>query len=330
MTFLHRAEAATVYVDGSFQVPMQRIGDTDLWTVSVDIPNLAKAVLRYRFTTADPKEIVPGQLRERSYELWRGSNVPAEPTRVTTLSGRIVEHTIESKALEESRSLSVYLPPNHDAERSYPVIVMADGQSLEEYAPYLEALIVDGTVPATVLLGVHSGGYRGERGKPYDPSKDMRSLEYLTGYDRFIPDVDDSRFQAHEHFFLHEVQAWAQTHLSITKDRTQRVLFGFSNGGALAVSLGSRNPEHFGKILAFSVGWDPVVTTPEWDATAYPVFYLTAGTLEPGFLETTSHWADTLKKKGFTHVFHERVSGHDPVLWQEEFARAVIWALGDS
>ena len=328
LTFFHREEARAVHVDGSFQVPMQRVENTDLWTVTVEIPNLSRAVIRYRFTTESPGGFwPPAQLEERSFQYWRGPEAPAPPKRVTTLSGRVYEHTLESDTLRESRRITVYLPPEHDADHHYPVIYMADGEGASEYAAILEALTLKSKVPATVLIGIHSGGYRGDKEKVFDPSKDFRSVEYLAGFDQFAPGVDPSRFSAHEHFFLHEVGPWAEEHLGVSTDREQRLLFGFSNGGAFAVSVGIRNPEHFGKILAFAVGWAPALSVPAWDSTTYPRYYLAVGTLDDIMFETTSRWAEILKTRGFEYMFRARVSGHDSIMWQEEFGRAVVWGL---
>lgn len=329
LTFFHREEAQAVHVDGSFEIPLQRIANTDIWTVSVRIPDLSRAVIRYRFKTDNPRELVPARLGEHSYQYWRGPEAPESPKRMTTLSGRVYEHTIESDTLKESRRISAYLPPDHNADqRRYPVIYMADGQNVLEYATILEALILEKKIPATVLIGIHSGAYKGDKEKAFDPSKDLRSIEYLEGFDQFVPGVDASRFGAHEHFFLHEVGEWAEEHLGVSTDRAQRLLFGTSNGGAFAVSVGIRHGEHFGKILVFSVAWKPALAAPEWNSTTYPHYYLAAGSLEEGFFEATSRWAEILKSQGFEHVFRARVSGHDPIFWQEEFARAVVWALG--
>lgn len=327
LTFFHRGEAQVVHVKGSFEVPMRRIEDTDIWTVAVEIPKLSRAVISYRFTTDNPAALLQEQPGKATFQYWRGPYAPEPPKHVTTISGQIREHTIESDRLKESRQITVYLPPQYDKDHRYPVIYMADGQDVPDYAIILEALILERKTPETVLIGIHSGSYQGDREKAFDPTKDLRGIEYLVGIDQFLPGVGPYRFSSHEHFFLHEVAHWAEEHLGVSADRKQRILFGVSNGASFAVSMGIRNPKHFGKILAFSVGWEKAVTVPEWDSKAYPHFYLAVGTLDDGFFETTLRWAEILKRQGFEYIFLERVSGHDALMWREEFARAVVWAL---
>jgi enterochelin esterase-like enzyme len=52
-----------------------------------------------------------------------------------------------------------------------------------------------------------------------------------------------------------------------------------------------------------------------------------AGTWETSFHSCTSRLADQLKKRGTSVHFSSRVGGHDPALWQDEFAAAVVEAF---
>jgi hypothetical protein len=38
-------------------------------------------------------------------------------------------------------------------------------------------------------------------------------------------------------------------------------------------------------------------------------------------------FARMLQSQGVAYVFHERVCGHDCIIWQEEFPAAVAWAF---
>ena len=253
--------------------------------------------------------------------MWRGPEAPSAPERAESLQGQISSYVIDSTALDEARDLTVYLPPGHDPTQQYPVVYAADGDLVSGFATILDPQVVDGSVPAVVVVGVHPAKYAGTTAF-YDRAQDLRAQEYLMG-------ENPERFQAHERFFVYEVSDWAEQTLGASNHREERAVFGFSNGGGFAVSMGVRHPEHYGTVLAFSLamgseGWG----TPKWSADIAPRHYLVAGTLE-SFQDTTARWAAKLTRIGVEHVHRERVCGHDFVLWEEEFPGAVAWAFRD-
>jgi len=221
---------------------------------------------------------------------------------------------MNNTALGESRDLTVYRPPGHDPTQQYPVVYAADGEVVGLFAPILDPQIVDGSVPAVIVVGVHSASSGGESGQ------DLREQEYLLG-------MNPERFEAHERFFVYEVSDWAERTLGASSNREERAVFGVSNSGGFAVSMGIRHPERYGAVLAFSFavgpeGWG----TPEWTADTAPRHYLMAGTLEP-YRVTAARWAATLSQLGVEYVHRERVCGHDLVVHMEEFPGAVAWAF---
>jgi hypothetical protein len=60
---------------------------------------------------------------------------------------------------------------------------------------------------------------------------------------------------------------------------------------------------------------------------ALPRTYLTAGTLEPFFLENANCWAAALRDAGADVVMTERVGLHGDSFWREEFPLMVAWAF---
>ena len=222
--------------------------------------------------------------------------------------------TLESTALGHPRDLTIYLPPNHDPNAKTPVVYLADGQSVSRMATLIEPLIVDGTVPPVMLVGVHSAHS--------SPPEDLRGQEYLIGF-------NEQRFAAHESFFVNEVRAWAEQNLGAATQREQRAVFGLSNGAAFAIAMGIRHPDLYGNVLAFSFAWEKSAKSPMWEHSMAPRHYLLAGRLEEGFHRVTKAWAATLERLGVEHVFHDRVAGHDHTMWEEEFPAAVGWAFGN-
>lgn len=308
LTFVYEGAADEVRVCCGIELPMQRVPDSDLWVLTVRIEGLAHAVISYAFFATQNDQLID---ERPHFTTWRGSQAPQPVARATVLAGQIQQYALESAALQATRDLTVYLPPGHDPAHAAPVIYVADGQSVPDFAAVLEPLITAGTIPPIVLVGVHS-----PPGPFPDPSQDLRAHEYLPGY-------DPARFQAHERFFTEEVPAWAGRELGVATDPAQRAVFGYSNGGVFAAMMALRHPERYGHSLAFSLGVPPGLPR---STTAR--FYLVAGTLEPGFHSRTQEFAGELADYGVDHVFRDRVSGHDSVMWQEEFPKAVQWAFG--
>jgi enterochelin esterase-like enzyme len=321
LTFFYQGEAEAVRICCGIQLPMQRVGDSGFWALTVRVDELSQAVISYSFIPYQDGRPIEAEERIDDAQVWRGPDAPSAPERAESLQGQISRYVIDSTALGEPRDLTVYLPPGHDPIQQYPVVYAADGDSVGRFASILDPQIVDGSVPAVIVVGVHSAEYGGTTAF-YDPSQDLRAQEYLLG-------ENQERFEAHERFFVYEVSDWAEQTLGASSNREERAVFGYSNGGGFAVSMGIRHPERYGAVLAFSLGvgqdgWG----TPEWTADTAPRHYLVAGTLEP-FQETTARWAARLTRIGVEHVHCERVCGHDVVMWEEEFPGAVVWAFRD-
>ena len=231
LTFVHRSRATELTLLPAIQLPMWRIED-DLWALSVRIRDLDQAAISYAF--------VPSGEAWPATETWRGPLAPPAPRRAGPLAGQLTEAVIKSRWLNESRRLTVYVPPG--PETPPYVLFMTDGQTMGTFAAVVEPLMVDLTVPRTVLVGVHSSGSTTGEG--------WRSQEYIPGY-------DGTRFEAHRRFFIEEVPAWAERELGVSAEPARRAIAGYSNGAVLASALGCRHPDRVGRVIAFSPGVQP-------------------------------------------------------------------------
>src|SRR5437870_294348 len=97
--------------------------------------------------------------------------------------------------------------------------------------------------------------------------------------------------------------AWAERKLAAPTDRQQRAVFGYSNGGVFAATMGIRHPERYGHILAFSLGVQPRTPTAVRELSSD--FYLVAGTLEEGFHTRPKESDETCRR----HVGDWRADG---------------------
>ena len=312
LTFVYEGEADSVRLCCGLQESLRRLPESDVWTLSKSIPDLSEGAFSYAFIVDD---VFP-----QSFSFWRGEDAPALPERLESLTGEVSSHTLESIHLGESREIFVYIPPDYEAAKllGLPVVYLADGASVFEYAHFVEPLINEGALPQMLLVGIESGTSEPDEDGDYSLETDMRAREY-------IPDEADERFFEHERFVLEEVLPWAQTEFGASAKRSERIVYGHSNGGVFAAAMGIRNPDVFGYALPFSVGVDPT------DILDYePVeteFYFVAGTLEEGFFSSTQALAERLAADTIS-VFKKRVAGHDFVMWEEEFPKALLWVFG--
>jgi enterochelin esterase-like enzyme len=296
------AEAVTAWF--GVEMAMEPLDGTDLWMLAVRIRDVDQAAFSYRFLPTRSDDTAPSWAEPSG--TWRGPAAPPPPERASPLRGELRTVDFDSQALGERRALQVYLPPGHDPGDRAPVLYATDSRTS---ADLIEPLIAAGRIPPVISIGVPFGP---------DLDGDRRAQEYLPGF-------HSERFEAHRRFFVDEVSAWAEAELGAASDRRSRAVFGVSNGAAFAAAMGVRHPEHFGTVIAFSMGMTPA--TPAWSPGQAPRHYLCAGTLEEGFFRGIQQWAERAVASGSDVVHRTWVSGHDMVMWEGELPAALEWAF---
>ncbi|HZW14780.1 MAG TPA: alpha/beta hydrolase-fold protein [Brevundimonas sp.] len=273
-------------------------GSTDLWSLSVRVRDLDRAMLDVLLLPSDG----------RRPEEWRGPLAPPAPLTSLPRTGEVTRHVIQSAALGEERGLFVYRPAG---EGPMPVIYLADGEATESFASLLRPLVEAGEIPPTMIVGLWSGPLLkdGESAPP-----DRRHQEYLAGW-------NDEIYLAHEQFLLDEVMPLAER-LGASSDPSHRMLAGFSDGAAWALNTATVHPEHFRGVIAMSFGGRP---DPRAKGAGYGAIYLTAGVLEPEFHDSTVDAASFLEGAAEAVRLDIRLAGHSPMLWNDRFPDAVRW-----
>lgn len=304
-----RRQAETVTLCCSIQSGMERVAGTeDIWALSARVESLERAVIETMiFADADngpPLAQVPK---------WRGPMAPSAVETADIPEGWLIERTIESKPLDETRQLTIYRP---ESSAPMPVIYMADGESVSQFAMTLQPLIERGVLRPIMIVGLHSG--------PANPAPDtdtnlIRHQEYLVGWG----DVMQPRWTGHDRFLREEVMPLAES-LGASSRAEDRAVAGYSNGAAWALAMGVAHPEIFDKVMALSFGWG-WGGLDEMLARARPGDWIGAGTMEPPFHEASEKAAETLAGKARRVTFDSRVSGHSPVMWNEQFPAATMW-----
>ena len=217
---------------------------------------------------------------------------------------------IESTCLGERRAVTIFLPPNHDSANRAPIVFCADGQTIATFSKRIERDISDQELREVVLVGVHSS--------------QQRSPEYIVN-------EDDLRFRLHEQFFTEELPDWLCVEFGLATDRNRTGVFGFSHGGAFALTMASRHRELFGLVIAFSTtGEFEQFEITEQSTVPAPRFYLSAGTREKPLLKTTRRIASQLRRLNVEHVITERLAGHERGYWETELPIALRWGFATS
>jgi hypothetical protein len=175
-TFFFRGEALKVEViAGGDYKTLDRVGTSDVWSVTFKLPDVERAVISYQLTAT--RKGSPNKVVSPQEGVWRGAKAPPPVAETTKLRGTLNTVEIESRSLWARRKLTVYSPPVLVSGKAIPVVYAADGEGIGGHARVLEPLISAGALPPIVIVGVHSSGYLG--GAPdfanYDTKKDLRA-----------------------------------------------------------------------------------------------------------------------------------------------------------
>ncbi|KQW75762.1 esterase [Devosia sp. Root413D1] len=212
------------------------------------------------------------------------------------------EYVTETFDYDGGRNVTVYLPP----DRPEAVVFAGDGQLISRWGACLEAA---GVVP-TMIVGAHR----------------VTSEDEMVRLGEYSPPIDPARFAAHEQFFVHSLGEWVRSRFGAALPAERTAVAGVSASAELSLAMGMRHPARYRAVFAASpgAGYRPPAVMPEM----LPRAYLTAGTLEPFFLENAIRWAEALRIAGADVVMSECVGDHGDPFWQAEFVRMVRWAFG--
>ena len=240
----------------------------------------------------------------------------------TTAKGSVAKHDFSSEMLHNQRPVWLYTPASFDPGKSYPLLVIMDGDAYTSLVPMptiLDNLIAARAIPpvVAVLLG--------------NASNDGREVEMNCN-----KKWSDS--------LVKETLPWLRTHHNLRFTDGNVTIIGDSLSGLAAACAARDYPTVFGKVISQSGSYyrAPAGQEPEWLARriaagpAIPVqFYLEIGLLEtasipsrdPSMLTANRHIRDVLMAKG-NHVHYvEHYSGHEHLSWRATIADALIYTL---
>lgn len=163
----------------------------------------------------------------------------------TTIKGKVLDftynhgtdHRIWSAALGEKRDLYVYVPPNYDPSKMYPLIVYLHGFGQDEHnflhiVEKFDEAICTGQCPP-VIIAAPDGSIKGK------PS--------LLNAGSFYVNSDAGRF---EDYIMQDVWQFLHCKFSIRPEREAHAFVGASMGGFGAYNLGIKYRDNVANLVA--------------------------------------------------------------------------------
>lgn len=348
VTFLWRGAQDSVRLFGSpsgDHDPLTRLGSSDVWWTTFRMPNSAR--LSYRLAPDVPR--VPGspmdQRRailitaqrdplnpdvfpagnETRIDVFQGDSVLSLPDapaqtwvapRTGVKPGALQSHQFVSPLLGNERKVWTYIP---DSAAPQALLVLFDASAYLDQVPtptIIDNLIADGLIPPTAVVLIDNAS-RASRGRELPPNP---------------------QFSA---FLDTELMPWVQAQ-GLKFPATRTVIAGSSYGGLASAYAGLILPQWFGNVLSLSGSywWAPEKSMPGWMMRQYAQsppqavrFYLDAGRYESGrpgqdgILETSRHFGDVLRAKGYAVTQVEHDTGHDYLHWQGSLGCGLVALL---
>jgi enterochelin esterase-like enzyme len=231
---------------------------------------------------------------------------------------RVIEaHNLYSAHLSEERTIKVYLPPDYDANRAYPVVYCHDGMEFFTHgriATIANKLIAEGRLEPLFIVGI--AVKKSTRTEDYAPTGE-RHVEYV----KFVVD---------------ECMPFVEKKYSVMADVNHRFMAGISLGAAATMSIHLRYPELFSRLLLFSGAfYDEVRDTLKKQMQLRELHaFMTVGRQETSvetpqgpydFYRANQHVRDILRLRQAKVAYQEANGTHIWGFWQTQLPDALSW-----
>ncbi len=228
----------------------------------------------------------------------------------------ILRRELESTYLKETRSYKVYLPPDYDPSRAYPVLYAQDGEQFLNFgrgATIAQEMVLEGKLLPFIIVAV-------------TVSRENRTEEYGTGR---------SRNDIYKSFFLEEIVPAVEQEFLVS----ERVLVGDSLGGTVSLDLALDRPDLFSKVLSLSGAFYPEVMKGVLRKPKLPhlTIYMLIGLQETAvpvgdktadFLSYNREMKQLLEQRQASVTYTEKEGGHDWGFWQSQLPSALSFFFG--
>lgn len=232
--------------------------------------------------------------------------------------GKMVDHEIESKYLNETKIVKIYYPETFSDLYKYNICIMFDGDDyyqMGRIATYSDKLHADYELTNTIFVGIH-----------YKDAHDRRR--------KYHPDGEEHG--AFTNFVVNEVVPMLDRTLPTYHMGKSRILMGDSLAGTFSLLTALKYPNTFGKIILQSPYIDePIMEKIQQtkDASTLDIYH-TIGAKENEAKLSDGKVVDQLtpnrelnkflSSRNSTYLYHELEDGlHTWKYWQKDMVRAL-------
>jgi enterochelin esterase family protein len=311
--FIYLGNAQSLGIAGDFtgwtpSMPMTGVNGTNFFYSSAHFE--ADARLEYKFVIdgnwiLDPKNLhtFTGGTGVNSEFKMPAYVVPPEISFYSNIPHGIIRDTsFYSNNLNNTRPVKIYLPPGYTVQKQYPVIVFHDGIEYVTLANIVNIL--------DYLIAHHE-------------------IEPVIGV--FVPPVDreneysGTKKDAYTAFIVKELMPFIDQKFSTSKDVRKRATFGISAGGNIALYLGMKHPEAFGKIAAQSSNVQTVISGKFKDSAKMNLeLYMDLGKYDiPVLIPLVNNFIRILQNKNYVYQFKQWHEGHSWGNWEAHMGLAL-------
>ena len=185
-------------------------------------------------------------------------------------SGKLLpEMKVESRFLEEPRTVRIYLPPTYDRDfsRRFPVLYLHDGQNVFSSAGpdccfgwgnwdldrTVDRLCAEGRMREIIIVAVDNSRarykeYRGRLHAEEPPSKGKAKKTAPAATNA----LDNARFDGYANFLIKELKPRIDREFRTLKTPANTAVLGSSLGGICSLSLAWEFPRVFGRAASLS------------------------------------------------------------------------------
>ncbi len=177
---------------------------------------------------------------------------------------------VRSAFLEEPRIVSIYLPPQYEADPQarFPVIYAHDGQNLFDpriantgvdwgIDEAMHALSAQGAIEPAIIIGVWSTPARRFEYAPSGVLQGLKGPVADVAAQEFPPEA--RRADAYARFLVEELKPRVDAAFRTRPDRDSTFLMGSSMGALISIYAMAEHPEVFGATAGLSVHWPVTV-----------------------------------------------------------------------
>lgn len=155
---------------------------------------------------------------------------------------------INSKYLNETKTVGIYTPAAYDPSKQYPVVYMENGKLWEEntYKEQVDSLIECKAIKPIIVVYIFQNNSRiGNSNHFYYEAEYSEAISESSAH---LSGLSDRYMR----FFVEELMRDVESKYSISKDREERVIAGTSNSADFVLSMSFKQNSLFGEFWCYS------------------------------------------------------------------------------